>query len=254
QKPLDQRAVPRSYAFPVGARAPGFTHAFMMFTPKSIAGSVYSRYSAGDAPFSGFGRLRQGVEAIVERIASATGPTYSYLYVSDVDTAEHVYGPRSSQVARSLDDVQTQIAELARRLDGRGRVVVTADHGQLLVDASMTLHRDDPLVGLLSVPPTGDGRAPLFHVAEGQGDAFTRAFRERFGKDFALLQVDEAAAMGLFGPTALSAETHRRLGDFVGIATGGAALLYEPAPELATMPGHHGGLSPDEMRIPLISA
>ena len=36
----------------------------------------------------------------------------------------------------------------------------------------------DELVRLLRVPPTGEPRVPLFHVKDGQHDAFRAAFRE----------------------------------------------------------------------------
>jgi hypothetical protein len=91
-------------------------------------------------------------------------------------------------------------------------------------------------------------------VRDGQHERFAAAFRERFGSLFALLTIDEVSAMRLLGPTPLSAETRRRLGDFMAIPRGHDVILYEPNPTLRAMKGFHGGLTRDEMRVPLILA
>jgi hypothetical protein len=106
---------------------------------------------------------------------------------------------------------------------------------------------------MLLVPPTGDGRTPFFHVASGQYDAFEEAFRAAHGDRFALLTIHEVEDLGLFGPMPLSTEMRRRAGDFVGIAFGQAVLLYEPS-DKEPLRGYHGGLTPDEMRVPLVLA
>jgi hypothetical protein len=254
EQPLDQTKAPPSLTFPVAACARSFTCDYAMYLPAPIAGSVYSRYSAGERANVPYRKLWQAVDAIAERIERAGRPTYTYLYAPFVDTAEHTYGPSSSQAALALASVQARIEHMAERLRGRARIVVTADHGQMRVGRRHVLKRDDPLVAMLVVPPTGDGRGPLFHVRDGEHERFAPAFRERFGEDFALLTIDEASAMGLFGPVALSDVSRRRFGDFMGVALSDAVVLYEPSHELATMIGHHGGLSPDEMRVPLVVA
>jgi hypothetical protein len=230
-----------------------FSAAFTMFSPKPIAGSVYSRYSGGDAPFVGYGKLAGGINAIVERVVRATQPTYSYLYVPHVDYEEHLHGPHSRQAAKALADVQAQLERLAEELAGRARLVITADHGQITVGEVEVLTRNDALVRMLVVPPSGDGRAPLFHVENGACDAFAAAFRARYGDRFALLTTEEADELRLFGPVALSEETRRRVGDFVGVALSWDVIFHEPKKD-DELRGHHGGLTPDEMRIPLILA
>jgi hypothetical protein len=252
EQPLDQTKAPPSLTFPVAACARSFTCDYAMYLPEPIAGSVYSRYSAGERANVPYRKLWQAVDAIAERIERAGRPTYTYLYAPFVDTAEHTYGPSSSQAALALASVQARIERLAERLGGRARIVLTADHGQMRVGRRHVLKRDDPLMPMLVVPPTGDGRGPLFHVRDGEHAAFEAAFRERFGEDFALLTIDEASAVGLFGPVPLSEVARRRFGDYIGVALSDAVVLYEPSHELATMIGHHGGLSPDEMRMPLV--
>ncbi|MBW2090764.1 MAG: hypothetical protein JRI34_01390, partial [Deltaproteobacteria bacterium] len=76
---------------------------------------------------------------------------------------------------------------------------------------------------------------------------------ERFGDHFALLSPEEAERLELLGPGDLSPVTRRRLGTFIGIASN-PSLFYirtsqKKGPEII---GHHGGLSSEEMYVPLI--
>jgi hypothetical protein len=219
--------------------------------PKRIDGSVYSRYSSGDAPGIGYTSLRTAVTDTCTYIERAAAPTYTYLYTSFVDTAEHERGGDSKAVRRAFKLVHTRIEHLAEKLGGRARIIVTADHGQIDIapENQTVLAEGDPLLKPLLIPPTCGPRVPAFHVREGEHAAFERQFRERFADQFALLTIDELDELRLFGPEPMLLETRRRLGDYVGIALGPYALLYRPE---HPMIGFHGGLQRDEMRIPLI--
>src|ERR1051326_2084293 len=62
--------------------------------------------------------------------------------------------------------------------------------------------------------------------------------------------------MKLLGPEPLSPLAKRRFGDYIGIAIKPVTLKYK-APQHMARPdhlGYHAGLSPAEMRIPLIVA
>lgn len=240
-------------AFPAEPLPLRMTRDQLRVMPKRLDGSLYSRYSSGEAPGIGYTSLRTAVADTCAYIEHADGPTYTYLYTSFVDTAEHKRGTDSKAVRRALKLVQTRIEMLAEKLVGRARIIVTADHGQIdIVPTNQTvLANDDPLLDLLLIPPTCEPRIPAFHVREGQHAAFEQQFRERFAEQFALLAIDELNELQLFGPVPLSLETRRRLGDYVGVAIGLYALLYRPE---HPMIGFHGGLQRDEMRIPLIIA
>jgi hypothetical protein len=251
ETPLDRATVRPDYAFPVAARAREFGHAFTMFAPEAIAGSTYSRYSSGDAPHVAYKTLGDAVDSVARRVTSASAPTYSYLYYPEVDVAEHIHGPFATEPARILEHAQNEVARLADLVSDHARVIVTADHGQFAVENVTVVTREDPLVSMLRIPPTGDGRAVLFHVCDGMHDDFANAFRQRFSEGAALLSTEEAQSMGLFGPVPLSDEARRRVGDFVSVAFNRGVLLYEPKGDDRLL-GHHGGLTPDEMRVPLI--
>jgi hypothetical protein len=159
-------------------------------------------------------------------------------------------------VKQAVDQARARMRALFEMLAGRARVVITADHGQIAVprERRVIFMRSDPLMALLRHPPSCEPRASAFHVHGGAEARFAGGFRERFGERFALLTIDEVDELRLLGPGPLDRETRRRLGDFLAIPRGADVILYEPSATLRAMRGFHGGLTPDEARIPLIIA
>ncbi len=245
-----------AYAFPRRSWMADIERGVAIVQPRKIAGSVYSRYFAGGHRQLGYDTLTQAAALIASRISAAAGPTYTYWYISLVDTISHKHGPNSPRTLAGARRVDRRIAEAAGAVGGRARIVVTADHGQIECAPSnhITWTRETPLARLLTIPPSAEPRAPAFHVAGDAHDHFAAMFREQHGERFALLTIDEAESLQLFGHTPMTDEMRRRLGHFVGVALGPWAVLYEPPPELAAIEGMHGGMAPDEMRIPLILA
>ena len=264
EKPLEEYGVTAVSAFPCPSVLAAYGRAVRTYHPRAITDSQYTRYQRGASPGDGYDALSDGVDAVCRRVREAQAPTFHYLYIPDVDGAAHRHGWDAPEAHAALANVDAQLARLAEATrpagtNGSGvRMVMSADHGMLTVpeEAKHVMRADDPIMAALRFPPSGEPRAPLFHVRPGQAEPFRAQFRERWGEWFALLTVREAEELALFGPEPLSAPARARIGDFVGIAAGPDVLLYEangPA-GISTLRGYHGGLTPAEMRIPLIIA
>ena len=109
----------------------------------------------------------------------------------------------------------------------------------------------------VSSAPSGDARVLYFHLRDG-GEARVREyFRRRYGARFLLITTDEAERKGLFGPGALSPRARSRLGDLMAISYGAHMIEYRMAwgiGRIMAQASHHSGLTPSEMRVPLILA
>jgi len=82
-------------------------------------------------------------------------------------------------------------------------------------------------------------------------------FERKFGSRFYLISVDEAEDLELFGPGPLAPATKDRMGDLIAISSGAHMIEYNAARGSARsvlLNGHHSGLTPDEMKIPLVIA
>ena len=230
-----------------------------ILVPKSIAGSVYSRYFSGGRTTVGYASLREGIDHAIRRIQGADEKTFTYFYTPRVDTLAHRHGVTRPEVRHALVEVDNELARLHTAVGSKARVVVTADHGFL--DAPPpnrhTLRPSRNLLPLLRFPPSGDARVMYLHTWDWAKDRVRRYFERRFGERFIVIDVEDALAMELFGPDPPSNEASERLGDLIVISAGADILEYNAergAGKMLQINSHHSGLSPDEMRIPLVVA
>jgi type I phosphodiesterase/nucleotide pyrophosphatase len=246
----------RSELFPIPSWLPRAKRPRRVIQPARISDSAYSRYARGEeADFRGYQDLEEAIGLVLEHTAEPT-PGYTYLYLPEVDGTSHRFGPTSSETGAAVGEVEAALTRLAAELPPSARLVASADHGQIEVprEARHALAPEDPLRALLAAPPSGEPRAPLFHVLEGRCDEFRAAFGERFGERFHLLEVDEIDRLRLLGPTPLHPRTRARLGDFMALAEGPDVIFATSKGDdgLLEVKGQHGGLHPDEVRIPLL--
>ncbi len=232
---------------------------FVAIQPIAFWNSTFSQYLRGGGGGKGFAKISGPMGAIdmtVRHIAGRAEPSYTFLYLDELDAVCHVHGIESDEAHAFLVLIDQELERLAGELDGRARLVITADHGHINVPAGRrhAIFDDDPMMKLIRCPPSGEPRVPQFHVAAGCEQAFAGMFEERFGRDFALVSQQQASEMGLYGPGEMSAGAARRFGDFAAVPLDHVILRHygrgaDPANDLL---GRHAGLDRDEMRIPLI--
>ena len=229
------------------------------FFPDFLLNSMYSIYWSGRRPQFGYKRLAQGIDAIIQRVRSARGPTFSYLYTPHVDSTAHEYGTASVKTMNNVLRVNQELQRLAKGLPASARLMMTADHG--LLDAPKEgihiIMAYDELGELLQGRPSGDSRIRCFRVAPEDRAEFASRFQHRFGDRFVLTTADEAEDSELLGPGKLSDVTRARLGDLIAIALADDVLGYRTGSETenkAPQRSHHSGFSAAEIEIPLVLA
>jgi hypothetical protein len=256
---LTDRGVTPEQAFPAPPVMRAMTRDALALFPSHIAGSIYSAYFTGGRVRRGYRGFQEAVDIVLERLRTADGPTYTYLYTPRVDETVHRCGVGHPQVRSALIDLDRQLERLKTGLSGSGRMVLSADHGFLDVaeGAKHQIRGSDPLLESLRFTPSGDARVLYLHVRDGAHERVRARFRERFGERFLLITVDEAEALDLFGPGPISPLTRRRMGDLIAISAGTDVIEYRPGIGPARISGdvsHHSGLTPSEMRVPLVIA
>ena len=232
--------------------------ATLFLLPERVLNGAFSEFGAGGAARAGYRSLGDGVDALLEFVRAADGPTCTVLYTPRVDDAAHEHGPAHLEVVGAVRALDEEMRRLSVGLGEAGRIVLTADHGHLPVvrGGARVLRWDDEVGRHLRTAPTGDARVAYFHLdRDADADAFAAAFRDRYGEQFLLLTPDEVIDAGLLGPT-VSAVARERLGDLVGISLGADVLEFRPAggradPRL-TLRSQHSGLTAAEMRVPFV--
>jgi hypothetical protein len=139
----------------------------------------------------------------------------------------------------------------------RSRSSVTADHGftDSPPDQVIDLRELPRLRGLLTAPLFGERRAALCAVRRGAEEEFEALARSCLADRATVVRTADLIEHGLFGTGRPDARFLEHVGSHALLMQPGWTLRDHVGGETEhSMIGVHGGLSPDEMWIPLISA
>ena len=216
-------------------------------------GRGLNRGSMRGARFRGSRTLDERVDHALEELR-APGRRVVYLYWGALDKNGHVHGVDSWEWLEELEQVDGSMRRLADSLPADAVLSITADHGMIDVPhetrLDLALHPDERAL-LRAVG--GEPRAThLYARAGAEADALA-AFRALVGDRGTVLTRDRAVAAGLFGP--VRDRNLPRIGDLVVIGEPGFGIVdsERDSPAALSLLGHHGGVTPDELEIPLLS-
>jgi hypothetical protein len=223
--------------------------------PDWIAGSVFNRSFSGRARVRPYRNLK-GMERQITEAVKTGG--YVYAYWPEFDALAHEFGVASPQVEAHFRQLDRLFESLIGRLAGSGTLlIVTADHGFIdTTDASRLRLKDHPgLAQTLMAPLCGEPRMAFCYVHPGRAGQFEEYVRDVLDREAQLLSSAEMVEAEWFG----LGEPHPRLGDRVGHY---ALAMKENYIISGELPGEralnhigvHGGLSGEEMLVPLIVA
>jgi hypothetical protein len=255
ERPLEKYGLNAGDVFPSPSVWARVKHEPLTIIKSKLANSTYTKYSSGETERIGYEGILDAADLVRKRVLNAVYPTFTYLYLPQLDAICHEKGKGHPDTRALLKTLDGMLSHLCRDLAGKARIIITADHG--LIDTPknerIVIEEGDPLLDYLLCPPTVEPRVPAFHVKEGHEERFYRDFSSHFAEHFILITPDEAEHLKLFGPGPLSPLIRRRLGTFIGIPLRAAALYYRsPGYTKPPFAAVHAGLSHDEMVVPLI--
>ncbi len=203
-------------------------------------------------PADGFAQLRERLQK------RSSYKSFTYLYVPNVDSAAHRFGPLSSCYRAEVAALDFSLQrELLRPLAGRSDTIllIVADHGQRYIDPEkiLWLGEHPTLTQSLFVPPqAGVSSARFLHLIN-HAEAAVVDYVQKHLAEFLVVSKAEAIELGLFGlpeqPTAV--ESVHRIGDLILMPRHDWACFY--GNRHSTSIGIHGGLSRAEMLIPFLA-
>lgn len=198
-----------------------------------------------------------GLARKLRAFARSPGRAYAYAYWPHYDALCHQYGPQGRPPALHLQEVDTLLAQVQTSLAGTDTLLlVTADHGHMQTHTLVDLAAIPGFYDTLALLPSGDARMVQCFVRPNKVAEFRRLVRSPplLGAAACATQAAVLRA-GLLGPGKPHPALSQRLGDYILFAAPGVALLYPPAlsPEKPPKFGNHGGLSADELVVPLFT-
>ena len=235
--------------------------AFTPSTPSNVyyQGATVYPYKNLDEGFTLLARtLEMGVDE--------NKPYYCFFYYNLIDTACHLYGPDSREFEQAVDFFFTaldrHLSILLQGRQGKTLFMMTADHGQIAVHASRTCYLNRHIPGIAAYLQA-NRRGQLLVPAGSARDMFLHVKPERLDEAIALLQrsldgiarvyrVQDYIDQGYFGTTSPSREFMARVGNVLILPEPSQTVWWHEYGRFAmNFAGHHGGLTPAEMEIPL---
>ncbi|MCC6532105.1 MAG: alkaline phosphatase family protein [Burkholderiales bacterium] len=230
----------------------------LVVSHQPIIDSDYSRHFCGRAQRSGYSDLTGLVDCVVAAVRASSERKYVYAYYPGLDALAHKHGIASTQTATRLTAIDAAFADLLRRLSGTDTaLVVSADHGFIDTppDEALELERFPQLAELLRLPLTGEPRVAFCHVTPGATEEFIRRAQGALGARAEVRASREIIAAGWFGPGTPHPRLADRAGDVTLVMRGhGTIRDHLPGEKRHVLIGNHGGVTEDEMLVPLVVA
>ena len=193
----------------------------------------------------------------LRKVTSQSERTFTYAYWAQLDHDGHVYGMDSPQTSRHFAELDQALEKLATDLVGTDTcVLITADHGLIDTATDRVIHLEDhpDLQAMLSHPLCGEPRAAYCYVKAGQAEAFENYVRSQLGEVCELWRSDDLVQQGVFGEGESHPQLRNRIGDYTLLMKSNYVIKDRLLGEKPfNQRGVHGGLSTEELFVPLIT-
>ena len=228
-----------------------------LIEPELFRNEAMTRMHGREAEYVGYvlpSTMGVRVGQLLDQRPWAGAPAYVYAYWAGIDTSAHLYGPRSPEHSAEAALFDRAMAHaFAHRTSGDTLAILTADHGHAECDPVklIDLEGDLDLRAMLRVPVAGEPRLAFLHTDR---PADVRAHLERkWPGVFTCFDTAEAIAEGFFGKGDAGVAS-RRIGELCAMVDGDRAVtLVRVDGKAVLLRGNHGGMTPDEMRVPVIA-
>jgi predicted AlkP superfamily pyrophosphatase or phosphodiesterase len=232
-----------------------------VYTPNHILDSGLSRITYRGADVEPSFSFTDSIVRARKNLEKDHGTSFHFVYYASPDTVSHARGPYSEVFAAELESLFSVVSKqlfskLDKKIAKKTTLLISGDHGATRVRRESILDvADHPeLTSNFRLPPTGDSRASIFNLKPGTQDRVRSFFEEKFPEQFEVMDSSRLLSEGYYGLGKVKEETRSRIGDLVVLAKIDNAIDNSGIEfRKDEIPGRHGGLSGEEMQVPLIA-
>lgn len=226
--------------------------------PHRIADSDFSRFHCGRAIRVGYGGRAALFRQALRIVRIHPDRKLIYAYLPDLDALAHQRGIGSPQAARLLAALDKEFGLFLQGLAGTDTyVLVTGDHGFVDIPPEGLLKLEDhpELKQALAHPLSGESRVAYCRVKPDRCAGFEAYAADKLADHATLHHREKLLDEGWFGPGPYHPDIADRLGDYILVMRPGRVTRdHVPGETRPSFVGYHGGVTPDEMEIPLVLA
>ncbi|MBT9315712.1 alkaline phosphatase family protein [Leptothoe spongobia] len=233
------------------------------YLPKAYVDGCYSLAVNPMIQRRGYSSLEKGLHDLQAILNAATRQQYVKFYLPDIDSLSHDHGYTSDIVWNRVKEVFATLENLLfSNLNDHQNIAIllTADHGQVVIDAAATVYLDEEIPELMPMLAHSQDGAPLFPCGSSR-DVFLQVKPEYVDQALTLLKqrlagvaqvlLIQDVADTLFGESP-SQEFLNVVGQIV-ILPEDSNTVFFAGPDghyKGQQRGTHGGLTPSEAQIP----
>jgi len=239
-----------------------------VFGARDYTPSTYSKVVMKGADLHSYKTLAEALVNLGFLLEQQSKPVYIHFYFDKIDGLCHEYGPSAAQTEAEIEAFLHTMEYFFKRIfpsKKKTLCLLTADHGASEVDPDTTifLNKDKRFArferllkknkdGRLLVP-CGSARDMFFSIEEHLLDEAQAFLAERLQGAAEVVKTEWLIENGYFGPQ-ISPRFRARVGNLVALAHRYESVWwYEKNKFEQNYYGHHGGLTPQELEIPLAS-
>jgi hypothetical protein len=227
----------------------------------AFGGSEVPVVSRADFSGTGFSQAHQkGVREVSWHLPSSipllvrgllrAGEPFVYAYYEGVDKIAHATG-LGELYGAELGFADRLVSQILSVLPEGAALGITADHGQVDIGGRAAVVA--PEVVAESSGMSGESRFRWLHSWPGRADILMDRAVARYSQEAWVATRDEVISSGALGGVP-SEEALGRLGDVLLVPLGDDAYLAPTDLGEAKLVSRHGGLTPEEMLVPLLAA
>jgi predicted AlkP superfamily pyrophosphatase or phosphodiesterase len=212
---------------------------------------------SGNAKISSYADLKGFFNRIIEALSDKS-PHFIYAYWPSLDTINHFSGPESNDSKMHFLEINEGYEQFLETIENTNTLVIAvSDHGFVDTNSSKKICMDDhtELSSYLDLPLCGEPRAAYCYVREGMANTFTEYIDSQLGYMCELYSSTKLVNENWFGHFEPNKKLHERIGDYTLITK--ENYYFDQRYSKKESPnylGLHGGVTEDEMLIPLIIA
>lgn len=234
-----------------------------IITPNYINNSYYSRELFKDGKVKGYDSVEEMFDILLQGIKKDKGKNFYYIYYPKIDSIGHEYGMSSykayfeiNNFIKVLDNFYNNVLDKGVN---EGIFILSADHGQMEIKDRIYLNELIPNIEEYmlkdskgrSIVPVGYNRDMFLYIKKEFETYVYELLKEKFKDKGEIYLVKDLIDKGVFinpSETFLS-----RMGNIVIIPYDGYGVWwFDKGKYEISLKGSHGGLTKDEMEIPLL--
>ncbi len=239
-----------------------------VFGVRDYTPSTYSNVVMKGTEQYAFKTLSEALVNVGSLIEKESKPVYVHLYFDRIDALAHEYGPAAPQTEAEIETFLLMMEHYFERVfKGKKKILflMTADHGQVEVNPKTTIYLNTHTTfkgfekfirtnrgGKLLVP-AGSARDMFLYIKDDLLDEAQSFLATRLEGRADVVKTEALISEGFFGPE-ISSRFRERVGNLVILPYQYESVWwYEKDKFEMKFRGHHGGLTPQEMKTILYS-